>query len=129
MKKLAFLLAACIHIGLSAEPDGSVCVVPPFWGPERPYSTPGLFCEWEKISIKIDGYAIAAPIKKCTKIAPLDVSAKHRVIVLCDGKPQQSGTFRFSKFKTNDVCVFMNDFYKTLQFWPADRRAPWCKCK
>ena len=41
----------------------------------------------------------------------LDVSATHRVVVFCNGKPQQSFKFRFAEFKSAKLCLFLNDLY------------------
>jgi hypothetical protein len=58
----------------------------------------------------------------------LDISARHRVVVYCDKKPQQSFSFRFSEFKAKRLCLFLNDLYETVQLWEPSQ-APWCKCK
>jgi hypothetical protein len=71
--------------------------------------------------------ALPWPINKSVKIEILDPIARHRVVVLCNGKPQQSFTFRFSEFKTGQLCLFLNDLYKTVQLSEA-KECPWCKC-
>ncbi|MGB6880179.1 MAG: hypothetical protein WBD94_11460, partial [Candidatus Acidiferrales bacterium] len=64
------------------------------------------------------------------EIDRLDLTAAHRVVVSCRGKPQQSFKFRFSEFKGTHLCLFINDMYKTAQLWdPKQNPAPWCKCK
>jgi hypothetical protein len=79
--------------------------------------------------MKIDSQQpMAWPIKENVKIEALDVTVTHRVVVFCDGKPQQSFKFRFSEFKTSELCLFINDMYKTAQLWDS-KGAPWCKCK
>lgn len=120
------LVAALMHTGVFAESE-SVCVAPMSWKP-LPYSAPGLYCDSEKVSLKIDAQAVPAPINKSVKIAALDPTAPHRVVVLCNGKPQQSFTFRFSEFKTSELCLFLDEAFKTAQLWEA-KRCPWCKCK
>jgi len=62
------------------------------------------------------------------KIDALDAAAAHRVVISCNGKPQQSFRFRFSDFKTRELCLFINDFCKTAQLWES-KGTPWCKCK
>jgi hypothetical protein len=126
--RFAFVTAALLHPVFSAESgSGSVCIAPMSWE-LTPVSAPGLYCASEKVSLKIDTQVIPGPIKKCVKIAELDATTRHRVVVFCDGKPQQSFTFRFSEFKTSELCLFLNDLYKTAQLWEA-KRSPWCKCK
>jgi hypothetical protein len=118
--------------------SGSVCIAPVL---EKPIlgSAPGLFCESENLSLRIDTQqAVPLPlisehhgeyqIGKSVKIDALDTATRHRVVVYCDGKPQQSFTLRFSDFKTKQLCLFINDLYKTAQLWEA-KRCPWCKCK
>jgi hypothetical protein len=59
----------------------------------------------------------------------LALPTRHRVTVMCDKQPQQSFAFRFSAFGTEpDLCLFLNDFYLTVQLWER-KRAPWCKCE
>jgi hypothetical protein len=123
-----FLIVAFINPNCFAEPEsGSLCIAPALFDPKET-SAPGLYCEAEKFSVKIDAQVTAWPIKESIKLAGLDLNIRHRVIVLCDHKPQQSFTFRFSEFKTKRLCLFLNDLYRTAQLWEA-KRAPWCKCK
>jgi hypothetical protein len=114
-------LAAESEFGLFASP----CV------PEKPSAFTGLLdiCDSAKLSLKIDAQQpIAWPIKESMRIDVLDVTAAHRVVVACSGKPQQSFRFRFSNFKTTHLCLFINDLYKTVQLWEP-KKAPWCHCE
>jgi hypothetical protein len=113
--------------GQAAESEtGSVCIAPVFEKPDG-MSAPGLFCESAKLSLKIDTQqAVPFPliseqhgtyqVGKSLKTDGMDTSTRHRVVVYCNGKPQQSFTFRFSDFKTSQLCLFLNDLYKTAQF-------------
>jgi hypothetical protein len=130
---ISFTLAVLIHGNAFAEADlGSVCVAPMMWEPQtgdRPrLSAPGLYCDPTEISLKIDEHVIPSPVKESVKIAELDLTSRHRVTVFCDHKPQQSFVFRFSDFKSKQLCLFLNSLYMTTQLWEA-KRAPWCKCK
>lgn len=107
---LSFVVVTLIQTGVCAE-SKSVCVAPALWKP-LPYSAPGLYCASEKVSLKIDAQIVPAPIEKDLKIADLDPTTRHRVVVLCDGKPQQSFTFRFSDFKASLLCLFIDEAYK-----------------
>jgi hypothetical protein len=122
-------VAILLSPALSAESSaGSVCISPI---PQKPTNTsaPGLSCDAAKLSMKIDAQQqIAWPIKDSVKIDSFDVTATHRVVVFCHGKPQQSFKFRFSDFKARELCLFINDMYKTAQLW-SSKGAPWCKCK
>jgi hypothetical protein len=128
-----------VVFGQAAETEsGSVCIAPVLEQP-IPRSAPGLFCESAKLSVRIDTQpAVSFPliserhgayrIGKSVKIDGLDTAARHHVVVYCDAKPQQSFAFRFSDFKSSQLCLFLNDLYKTVQLWEA-QRCPWCKCK
>jgi len=48
--------------------------------------------------------------------------------VFCDGKPQQSFTFRFAEYGADHLCLFINRLYQTAQLW-RPREARWCKCQ
>ncbi len=127
---IALLIASLVSPALSAESErGSVCVAPIPKGPPRTAATPDLFCGSGKLSLRIDTLqAVPWPNKKSLKIEDLDLNFPHRVVISCDGKPQQSFKFRFSEFKTRELCLFINDLYQTAQLWEP-KQAPWCKCK
>lgn len=126
------VLAASVAVLLSGVCDahteeGSICVAPIPVGPPTT-SAPGLACDGT-LSLKIDSQKdVPWPHGESLKIEHLDLAQRHRVTVLCDGRPQQSFWFRFSEFKTKELCLFINDLYKTVQLWEP-RQAPWCKCK
>jgi hypothetical protein len=107
--------------------QGSLCVAP--ISVERPTTfAPGLHCSGS-LSLKIDTQkAIPWPQTASLRIEQLDLAQRHRVTVLCDGKPQQSFAFRFSGSKTEELSLFINSFYQTVQLWEP-RQSPWCKCK
>jgi hypothetical protein len=111
----------------SAEPEtGSVCVAPAFEKSD-PRSAPGLSCGAGKLSLQIDSKAMNWPINESSGVDRLALTTRHRVVVLCDAKPQQSFTFRFSDYKSAKLCLFLNDLYKTVQLKDV-RSCPWCKC-
>ena len=110
-----------------AQEFGSVCIAPAIVDATR-LGDPALYCEAGKYSLKIDGQVMAWPLKESVKLPGLDLKTRHRVIVFCDHKPQQSFTFRFSDFESPKLCLFLNDLYRTVNLW-EDKRCPWCKCK
>jgi len=129
---IAVLLAALLcPTSFTQSEHGSVCVAPVSedWPLTQGGGLP--ICDSNKFSLKVDEQkTFSWPTKESVKIDGLDLSVRHRVVVYCDGKPHQSFTFRFSEFKSRDLCLFINDFYKTVQLWdPKQRPAPWCKCK
>jgi hypothetical protein len=115
---------------LSAESEvGSVCGAPIPQEMPATASPEGLVCQTWNLLVKIDDMkAVSWPRNESVKIDGLDLIRRHRAIISCDGKPQQSFGFRFSEFKTRKLCLFLNDFYKTVQLG-EDKQAPWCKCK
>jgi hypothetical protein len=122
------LIVALFNLNSPAQSEtGSVCVAPARFDPKNA-SAPGLYCEAEQFSLKIDAQVMAWPIKESVSFAGLDLSSRHRVIVLCNHKPQQSFTFRFSEFKSKQPCLFLNDLYRTVQL-SESKRAPWCHCR
>ena len=129
----AAMLLAVLCPALSAVPPaGSICIAP---SPSLPEGRPGrlapvgaIYCTQEKFAVKIDSQdAIPWPTEKSVRIGGLDLDAKHRVVVLCGGKAQQTFLFRYSEFKSRDLCLFINDMYWTVQLWEK-KRAPWCRC-
>jgi hypothetical protein len=126
---LALLLLALFQSFATEAEKGSICVAP--IPAETPTTTgvPDLICQSNDFSFKIDGgRAVAWPHKQSLEISGLDATQRHKVIVLCHGKPQQSFGFRFSEFETRRLCLFINDLYQTVQLWDS-KHAPWCKCK
>lgn len=124
---LSVVILAC-PAPSSESGAGSVCIAPV---PEKPTDTsaPGLHCDSSKLSIRIDvQQPIAWPIRGSMKIDELDVTATHRVVVFCNGNPQQSFKFRFSDYRSRELCLFINDMYKTVQLWES-KDSPWCRCK
>jgi|SRR5712692_1768149 len=118
---IALLIAFLLCPAFSAESEhGSVCVAPVPVEPPSTAATPELFCHSGSLSLKIDKQqAVPWPHKESLKIEGLDLTQRHRVMILCDGKPQQSFRFRFSEFKTKQPCLFINDLYQTAQLWES----------
>jgi len=122
------MLVVILCPALAAEPSkGSLCIAP-IQEKASPVSAPGLNCDSEKLSFKIDSMADRPwPTRESVRIDDLGLGERHRVVVLCGGKPQQSFRFRFSEYKGPKLCLFINDLYKTAQLW-EDKDCPWCKC-
>src|SRR5882724_2372552 len=125
---IALLLSFC-SMSLSQSETGSICVAPISKDWPETAGTPDLACNPTKLSARIDTQkSFAWPLRKNVIIDGLDLSARHRIVVYCDEKPQQSFSFRFSESKAKQLCLFLNDLYKTVQLWDPSH-APWCKCK
>src|SRR5579871_4003828 len=125
--KMIPILMAVLAGSASSGESGSVCIAPVPETPD-PRSAPGLFCASEKLSLKIDAKAMPWPMKDSARIDALDAAVRHRVVVSCNGKPQQTVDFRFSAFGTAQLCLYLNDLYKTVELQDV-KRSPWCRCK
>jgi hypothetical protein len=70
--------------------------------------------EWpQRLSLKIDGLA---------------TSERHLLVVLdSSGKPIESVRFKFSDYKSSDLCMAY-DGYQGISIQEATRKSPWCKC-
>jgi len=112
---------------LGESMQGSICVATIPYQPPTTAGTPDLFCRSGHLSLKLDNREpVPWPHKVSLKIDALDTSQRHKVTVLCDGKPQQSFAFRFSDFKSPQLCLLINDLYQTVQLWEL-RKSPWCR--
>src|SRR5690348_767068 len=120
------LAAALLLVGLwptpaAAAEAGSVCVAPAL-----ARSPIGGLCGAASLFLKIDKRdAVAWPLGESMKIADLDPAGRHRVVLRCGRKPQQSFSFLFAEAKSTSLCLFVNDLYGTAQLWDR-RRSPWC---
>jgi hypothetical protein len=117
-------LLACFPLcGQSAR--ASICVVP--ISDEKPTSfiSPGGTYNPATLSIKIDNRdSILWPHKENLKIGDLDVTKRHLLQVISDGKRIQSIWFRFSESEVQRCVSF--DSYHLLNFDIPEKR---CKCK
>ena len=134
MKKftVAFLITALFCSPSFAQTKfGAVCIAPISKDMDETRGSPGLICRSNGFSLRIDAHApVSWPTKNSLKIDNLVLDAPHRVVVYCDGKQHQSFTFRFSDYKSTELCLFLNDLYKTVQLWdPKLQPSPWCKCE
>jgi hypothetical protein len=127
---VTLLIACLVFPAFSGEPEhGALCVAPAPLGHPVTSATHELVCHSGNLSLKVDKQqAILWPHKDSLKIGNLDVKQSHQIVVLCEDKPQQSFSFRFSEFKTKKLCLFINDLYQTAQLWDSSKSV-WCKCK
>src|SRR5260370_28668074 len=72
-----FLIVALIYPNCFAESEsGSLCIAPARFDPKNA-SAPGLYCEAEQFSLKIDGQVMAWPVKESLKLAGLGLNSPH----------------------------------------------------
>lgn len=107
---------------------GSICVAPIPLPADQPSALYGpIMFNRATLSVRIDHETpILWPNKDGVKIPDLDTKQSHLVTVLSDGKPIQSFRFRFSNFKTSNLCLSFDGFPPDLR---DAKQAPWCRCK
>jgi hypothetical protein len=126
--KIAVLMGLAICPVISGQSRlGTVCVAP---NPAEPPAriSPGGEYDPKTLSVKIDsGRLLLWPHAEGVLIANLDLDRRHLVTLTSRGKIIQSFWFRFSEYRSNDLCVSF-DGYQGVQL--QDRKqARWCKCK
>jgi hypothetical protein len=127
---LTFVLI-CSLTGAADPETGTFCVAAraadPFRGqvipPTGEVSSGGL-------RVKIDKQpSVPWPQRESLKIADLDLHERHLLAVIqSNGKPIESLWFRFSDYKSNDLCMFY-DGYQGIGMAEQARHTPGCKCK
>jgi hypothetical protein len=107
LQVLAVILATLFCLPAPAGQDrGSLCVVPIPRDWPATFGAPGLICAMSKTSLKIDDEKVMKwPTKENIRIDGLDLAARHRVVVYCGEKPQQSFRFRFSDYNSEQLCL------------------------
>jgi len=130
MKAIAFLLIGMfVPPVLAFDTRGSVCVAPVPPGRPGTADIPEHICSSGRLSFKVDAQPVTPfPHKTSVNIEDLDLAVKHRVTISCDDRPQQSFSFRFAEYQSQNLCLFINDLYQTVQLWES-KRAPWCNCQ
>jgi hypothetical protein len=125
---VVFLLAG---MSLAQSGTGSVCVASraddPFRGQVIP---PSGQVESHGLRVRIDkGTVTPWPQRKSLKIDDLDLAERHLLSVIdARGKPVESFWFRFSEFRSNQLCMSYDE-YQGVQLKEDTRYTPWCKCK
>ncbi len=125
----ALLIVMAFTPVLSAQPRfGAICVAPNSPTPPTRFS-PGDYFNPATLMLQIDKRPpIHWPHKDCVKIDRLDPTARHRIMLISDGKPLQSFRFRFSDYKSSTLCLTF-DGYGGPRLQEQSRHTPWCKCK
>jgi hypothetical protein len=118
--------------GAAQRVTGSVCVVAriddPFW--KEPATLPNGEVNSHGLKIRVDTRpAEKWPQRKSLKIEGLDTSEQHLLVVLdSSGKPIESAHFKFSEYKSSDLCMTY-DGYQGIGLQEVSRRTSWCKCR
>ena len=130
---MAVTLVLLVSIsGAAQRGTGSVCVPArindPFW--KEPATFPNGEINSRGLKIRVDTRPVEEwPQRKSLKIDGLDTSERHLLVVLdSSGKPIESVRFKFSDYKSTDLCMSY-DGYQGIGLEEATRRTPWCKCR
>ncbi len=123
-------LSRPVRQNASESSTGTVCVASraatPFRGqvipPTGEVSSGGL-------QVRIDKQPVMAwPQRKSLKIEGLSLNERHLLVVIDSrGKPMESVWFKFSDYKSVDLCMAY-DGYQGIGLQEA-KGSPWCKCK
>ena len=111
---LVILLLNQVAFTLDEAKMISICIAPLDLDPDFA-ATHELFCGKDDISLKIGSRPRIPWPKKNMKLEGLDPKSIGCITVYYKDKPQQSFRFTFSYFKTTELCLFVNGFYKTVQ--------------
>jgi hypothetical protein len=109
-----------------AQQNGSLTIftVPDTWSK---YVGPGKYCESSKLSVRIDnGDTVQWPRKQRVQVKDLALDQSHLVTARCGGKPLQAVRFRFSDFKSTNLCVSY-DVYGGIYLFDYTTRGWGCK--
>jgi hypothetical protein len=82
------------------------------------------------LGIRIDNRAsVPWPQRKSLMFDNVILDKRHLITVIDGrGKPVESIRFRFSEYKSVDLCLAY-DGYQGIQLKEWSRHTPWCKCK
>ena len=123
---ISILLLACSSLSGQTE-RGTICVAPN--SSERPTRvSPGGDYNPATLTLSVDkGKPIPWPHKESVKISDLSLGERHLIVLTSDGKRIQSFWFRFSDYKSTDLCIDF-DGYQGVRLQER-KYSPWCKCK
>ena len=134
MKTALTVLVLVLLVSISAnaqQTTGSVCVAArvddPFW--KELATLPNGEINSHGLKFRVDKRPVEEwPPRKSLKVEGLDTKEPHLLAVLDSrGKPIESVRFKFSEYKTTDLCMTY-DGYQGIGLQEATRRTPWCKC-
>jgi len=134
VKTALAVLTLVLLVSISAnaqQSTGSVCVAAriddPFF--KEPATLPNGEINSHGLKVRVDKRPVEEwPRRKSLKIKDLDTGEQHLLAVLdSSGKPIESVRFKFSEYKSTDLCMAY-DGYQGIGLQEATRRSPWCKC-
>jgi hypothetical protein len=121
--RTATLLSSCVLLvrTLPAETcRGTICVAPNSAAPPKVFS-PGDEYNPKTLKLRIDKQpSMLWPHTESLKIEGLDLKERHLAVITSDGKSIESFWFRFSDYKSANLCVAF-DGYQGVQLQEAKR--------
>jgi hypothetical protein len=130
---MAVTLVFFLSISATAQRAiGSVCVVAriddPFF--KEPATLPNGEINSHGLKVQVDKRpAQEWPQRKSLKIDGLDTGERHLLVVLdSSGRPIESVRFKFSDYKSTDLCMTY-DGYQGIGLEEATQRTRKCKCR
>lgn len=129
MTRIAVAIIFCslfLSREILAQENGSLTIftVPDTWSK---YVGPGKYCESSKLSVRIDkGDTVQWPRKEGVQVKYLALHQSHLVTARCGGKPLQAVRFRFSDFKSTNLCVSY-DVYGGIYLFDYTKQGWGCK--
>jgi hypothetical protein len=130
---MAVTLVLFLSISATAQrATGSVCVVARIDNPffKEPATLPNGEINSHGLKVQVDKRpAQEWPQQKSLKIDGLDTGEQHLLVVLdSSGKSIESVRFKFSDYKSTDLCMTYNG-YQGIGLEEATRRTRKCKCR
>ena len=136
IKLFPFCLLLCVASSAYAQArsagSGSICVAPPARPTkgEKSLANPAGGNRIQVYSIQIDKITpLVASNEKPVRISNISRSRKHIVKIIGDGKVVASFRLDFSKYQTQDLCLFFNSLYETWSLWDGKEGHAICRCK
>ncbi len=81
-------------------------------------------------SVQVDKTpSVIASHDKPIRISALSPARRHLVKIIGDGKIVQSFYFRFSDFKSRELCLWFNALYETWSLWETKEAGAKCRCE
>ena len=124
------LLFACSAY-VQAQSSGSVCIAPPArpTAGEKSLANSAGGNTITTYAIQIDRKpSVIASNDEAVKISGVSLGRKHLVKIIGDGRVVQSFWFKFSSYKSRELCLWFNELYETWSLWEAKDAGAKCRC-
>jgi len=125
------LCCLAVNTSAPAEERASVCVaaVPSATTGAKSLSNATASTKPYEFTVKVDAEAPVTPSHSVSVlVANLPASSSHRVNISQGGSPTASFRFRFTDYKSNDLCLWFNPLYESWSLWPMSASKGKCAC-